>query len=619
MKGFVLYVGLMFALQNAIASEAYPSDACAEACPMPGGPFVNGNEFPKNGNTNAYYWVDIVARACDERLVFRGDGPSNLPDPAFEACVGRTNRVILLIGKKYDVSSAGGFDIVSKSSSLVQVEALPGGGSSIRFPVDIKMVQSLTNPARTSACSQKDRSQARRIDVDRTGTKRRSGVPLTPEQEAEQKEHHKRLMEAEERARVRKIRLKALEEARRPLAYDLPPGREVELFEYVIGHQYPPAEVGQRAIYGERVHHFTPQRILREKFHGMDRLYCELTPTSKRLYAMSLWRKDFSGREELMEEGTAVLEDLGRMLGRQMAPFKYEAPDWPYWPCGFWSGPIPDLFVADENQWATSKNVFAVSNTRIGGVFVKVKLDVVSFDHFKLSIAVRDDALAAEGREEFEEDFKKHHDGKPYKEWCREQAFKTSPEYKKNLTRASLPDDFKIAGHFLGEQIPPAEFAKQFGKSVFYNRETNVRLPEKFLGVFSRIGVATNSIGQVSRIVLESDTVASAERALEEYKVAREFLLLHGIDDYYEESVCTAREIQDFYEPEGNCWSWSDMCELKWVDKSRSVWIELALHVAKKGGMKICLVARQVAHDSWTDYQWRRGLDKIRNGKPKEH
>ena len=434
------------------------------------------------------------------------------------------------------------------------------------------------------------------------------------------------IAQEQERQSLREERLKALEEARKPLVYDLPPGSEFELFGYVIGHQYPPAEVGQKTICGDRVHHFTPMYTLREKFYGMDMLFCSLMPVSKRLYSMSLRRRDFSGREELLKEGKAVLESLGKMLGHELAPFKYEAPDRPYWPCGAWSGPDPDLFVADENQWATSKNVFAVSNTRIGGVFVKVKLGVVSFDRFNMYISARDDALAMESQREFEEDFKKHHEGKTAAEWgkeCAERgkecAFKSSPEYKKNETRASLPEGFKTAGHFLGELIPPVEFAERFGKSISCIRETSTQLPEKFLGVFSRIGVMTNSIGRVSRIVLASDVMARAEQALEKYKMAREFLLTRGIDDYYEESIGTIQEIQDFYEPGRKCWAERDFCSLKWIDKSRSIWIEMALHVLKKDGMRIYLEVKQVAQDSWlTDYQWRRGLDKIRNGKRQE-
>lgn len=421
MRRIIAFVGLMFVLQGAAGFEVDALGVNVEACPMPGGPFVNGNEFPKGGNTNAYYWIDVVAMDRDEKLVFRGDGPSNLPDPVFDACVGQTNRVILLIGKKYDISSAGGFDIVSKSSSLVQVKALPGGGSSVRFPVDIKMIRSWTKPARRSACPQEARSQTRKNDDTGKVAKQRADVLPTPEQEAKQKELLKLVKEAEEKARVRADRLRALEEARRPLIYDLPLGSRFELFGYVMGQVCQPAPSGHMVVYGDRVNRYIPTYTLPKKFHGMGDLFCQLTPTSRRLYSMSLSRRDFSGRADLMAEGLAVLGDLGKMLGHELAPFKYEAPDWPYWPCGDWSGPLPDLFVADENQWATSKNVFAVSNTRIGGVFVNVKLDVVAFDHFNMSIVVRDDSLANEGQREFEEDFKKHHDGKNFAEWSQER------------------------------------------------------------------------------------------------------------------------------------------------------------------------------------------------------
>ena len=430
-----------------------------------------------------------------------------------------------------------------------------------------------------------------------------------------QKFHPDRMAAAKERECLRKERLKALEEARMPLTYQVPQGTRFELFGYVMGQKYPPAASGQKVIYGDRVNRYTPQYPLPEKFHGMDQLFCELTPVSKRLFSMSLNRKDFAERKDLMAEGVAVLESLGNMLGYKLAPFKYEAPDWPYWPCGFWSGPIPDLFVADENQWATSKNVFAVSNTRIGGISVNVKLGVVSYDHFKLSVSARDDALASECKREFDDDFKKNHDGKTFAEWSQDWAFRHSPEYKKNETRQALPSDFKVAGLSLGERIDPAVFAKRFRSIVVYERETNVDLSEKFLGIFSRMGIVTNSVDCVSQINLESDLMTSAEQAFAMYKKAREFLRSHGMDDYYEESVGTIKEIQAFYEPRGNCWAWQDLCSLKWIDKSRSIEIELALNVAKKDGMKIYLVVRQVAQDSWTDYQWRRGLDKIRNGK----
>ena len=419
-------------------------------------------------------------------------------------------------------------------------------------------------------------------------------------------------------ADIRRERLKALEEARIPLVHDVQPGSKFELFGYVMGQTYQPAASGQMVIYGDRVKCYTPAYPLLENFHGMSIVQCELTPTTKRLCSMSLQRTDFAGRTELMKEGEAVLGDLERKLGHKMAPFKFEAPDWPYWPCGFWSGPIPDLFVADETQWATSKNVFAVSRTKIGGVLVNVKLDVVSFDHFKLFIEAKDEVLASEGSREFDEDFKKHHEGKSFNKWSQEMAFRRSPEYSKNQKRQPLPDDFNVAGYSLGKRVDSASFAKRFGRAAFYHTETTVRLPEEFIGVFSRIGIATNAVGCISRINFESDFMTSAEQALAKYGAVLEYLLKHGMDEYYEETVGTAQEIKDFYKPNGNSWAWHDFCNLKWIDKDRRVEIGLTLHVAKKDGMKIRLFIRQAPQGWATDYQWSRGLKKFRNGKIQE-
>ena len=422
----------------------------------------------------------------------------------------------------------------------------------------------------------------------------------------------------DDRGHIRRERLKAFEEARIPLVHEVPPGSKFELFGYVMGQTYQPAASGHMVIYGDRVNRYTPTYSLTESFHGMNNVDCELTPTTKRLYSMLLQRTDFAERMDLMKEGEAVLGSLEKMLGHELASFKFEAPDRPYWPCGAWSGPIPQLFVADENQWATSKNVFAVSRTKIGGVLVRVKLDVVSFDHFKLSIEAKDDALAAEGAREFDEDFKKHHEGKTFNEWSREMAFRRSPEYLKNQKRRPFPDDFNVAGCSFGGRVDPAIFARRFGPSAFYYTETITYLPKEFIGVFSRIDAATNAVGCICRANFESDFMTSAELALAKYGAVLEYLLKHGMDEYYEETVGTAQEIKDFYEPKGNCWAWRDFCNLKWIDKDRRVEIELSLHVAKKDGMKIRLSIWQAPQGWATDYQWSRGLNKFRNGKMQE-
>ena len=93
-------------------------------CPVPGGPFVNGNQFPGGGNANHYYWIDVAASDRDAVVKFCGDGPSHLPDPMFIAHVGKTNRVLLLIGKRYEAFSAADVRPVGASSADVALDGV---------------------------------------------------------------------------------------------------------------------------------------------------------------------------------------------------------------------------------------------------------------------------------------------------------------------------------------------------------------------------------------------------------------------------------------------------------------------------------------------------------------
>ena len=61
--------------------------------------------LPDGANTNAYCWVDLVVPDANALVTFTGDGYSALPDPTFIARAGATNRVIVLIGKTYEVAS----------------------------------------------------------------------------------------------------------------------------------------------------------------------------------------------------------------------------------------------------------------------------------------------------------------------------------------------------------------------------------------------------------------------------------------------------------------------------------------------------------------------------------
>ena len=108
---------------------AFAEDAPQANLPK-GGPFVNASQFPDNANPNAYYWVDVVTKDAGE-VVFTGDRPCNLPDPKFETKGGLTNRVILLIGKPYTVTTKSKVSVVGKSSPDIKV--LVKGDKTVRI------------------------------------------------------------------------------------------------------------------------------------------------------------------------------------------------------------------------------------------------------------------------------------------------------------------------------------------------------------------------------------------------------------------------------------------------------------------------------------------------------
>ena len=139
----------MFARQEHMETGGVSAAAArAQAqCPVPGGPFVNGDQFPDGGNTNCYYWIDVAAADRDAVVKFCGDGPSNLPDPEFIAHVGETNRVQLLIGNRYEAFSVAAVRPVGASSTDIVLDGVgttspddPSRRFSVCWPVTIHLV-----------------------------------------------------------------------------------------------------------------------------------------------------------------------------------------------------------------------------------------------------------------------------------------------------------------------------------------------------------------------------------------------------------------------------------------------------------------------------------------------
>ena len=224
--------------------------------------------------------------------------------------------------------------------------------------------------------------------------------------------------ERETAARRRKAREEKTKLARKILEYVADPSVSFDLAGFELGKKYPAPKGGSVVIYGNTVREFTPQEVVKEPYHGMDRLFMRLTPKSHLLFSMSMHRQDFKDREELLREGESLRADLGKKFGKQLAAFRYEAPDWPYWPSrhGAWSGPLPELYAVDESHWVTSKTVFAISDTRIGDAFVQVKLDAINSNEYALGFSMADERLKRLAEDEFNHSFRIANKGKTWAE-----------------------------------------------------------------------------------------------------------------------------------------------------------------------------------------------------------
>ena len=249
----------------------------------------------------------------------------------------------------------------------------------------------------------------------------------------------------ERRERERKERMRKSEAMREPLIYDAEPGWTASFAGYVLGRTYPPPESGCVTIYGDTVKMYTPQKTLDEPFHGMDFLQLVLMPTSHRLFMISACKRGFDGdRKSFLDEGRAILKDLGDMMGMELAPFRFEAPDWPYWPNGLWGGPLPELYFADENQWATSRHVFAFSHTKKGPVRVDVRLGIVYDKPKSISMSITDCEGAQASEAEFDKAFRAAHNGQSWTEWSREMASRRLRKRHDNEELVSFTNRVKL-------------------------------------------------------------------------------------------------------------------------------------------------------------------------------
>ena len=117
--------------------DGTPNDTDPNPLSYDGDNFGPHQELPEGANTNAYYWVDLVVAQANSLISFVGDGPSALPDPVFIAKAGATNRVILLIGKTYQVTSRMPITCIGWSSGEIEICYYSQTELYIRWPVEI--------------------------------------------------------------------------------------------------------------------------------------------------------------------------------------------------------------------------------------------------------------------------------------------------------------------------------------------------------------------------------------------------------------------------------------------------------------------------------------------------
>ena len=120
--------------------DGIPNDGDIQPLAYDGDNFGPHQTLPEGASSNAYCWVDLVVPDANALVTFIGDGYSTLPDPTFVAKAGATNRVILLIGKTYHVTSRMPIACIGQSIGEIEVDQVSATELQIVWPVEIECV-----------------------------------------------------------------------------------------------------------------------------------------------------------------------------------------------------------------------------------------------------------------------------------------------------------------------------------------------------------------------------------------------------------------------------------------------------------------------------------------------
>ena len=115
---------------------------CSNILSATDGPYGVSLSWCDGASSNAYYFVDVVAERGPAPIYFTDAAGAVSGDPVVVALAGATNRVPLVIGPLYSVTSTVPFSISVAEDSIgrspdgsVQVQPRDGGGYDVRWPV----------------------------------------------------------------------------------------------------------------------------------------------------------------------------------------------------------------------------------------------------------------------------------------------------------------------------------------------------------------------------------------------------------------------------------------------------------------------------------------------------
>ena len=99
-----------------------------------------------NINSNAYYFVDVVASQGPAPIWFNADRDSRLDSPVVVAWGGETNRVPLLIGVEYAVTSTVPFTVSLPEDGFAETNRQNGCSVTVKWPLDFAFVEDADAP-----------------------------------------------------------------------------------------------------------------------------------------------------------------------------------------------------------------------------------------------------------------------------------------------------------------------------------------------------------------------------------------------------------------------------------------------------------------------------------------